>query len=209
MNEKEIAAIRQLEEKWERQLEKATKELAAHNKRLEEKIKHLERQLDEAIAYGQRQAEEAKELKEELKEAKTIINRAKDANPFLRPNSSRVRRLVRAACMDLEKVAGGWLLSMGSRVKRKFKSLMQIWLIFTQENWYLGDIFPETSGPTPAPASAEAAPKDAAPVPAAAVNLEVLASEWRLFPTARQAIKETLARLGLNCDLFESAAYAT
>ena len=189
---------------------KPDKELAAHNRRLEEEIKRLKQQQEEAVAALQRKAKEAEELKEELKEAKTIINRAKDINPFLRPNSSRVRRLVRAACMDLEKVAGGWLLSMGSRVKRKFKSLMQIWLIFTQENWYLGEIFPETRGSSPAVADvAPAAVADVAPTPApaapAAVNLEVLASEWRLFPTARQAIRETLARLGLNQNLFETA----
>lgn len=198
------------------------KELAAYNRRLEEEIKRLKQQQEEAVAEIQRKAKEAEELKEQLKEAKTIINRAKDINPFLRPNSSRVRRLVRAACMDLEKVAGGWLLSMGSRVKRKFKSLMQIWLIFTQENWYLGDIFPETSGPTPAPSTPTAAPSapvaapstptaapvaPTAPAPASApaVNLEVLASEWRLFPQARQAIRETLARIGLNQNLFETA----
>jgi len=95
-------------------------------------------QIIEQLKY---QIHQIQELEAQLLEAKTRANRAKDISPVERPSFRRVGMLARNACMELKKVASGWLLLMG-KLQRKFKSLKKIWLLLTQEHWYLSDIFP-------------------------------------------------------------------
>ena len=116
-------------------------------------IQYLEEQLSEAnhelreVSHQLEQTEtKLKEAQSDLLVAKTIISRAKDSSPVERPSFKRVTILVTNACMGLKKVAGGWLLFLG-KLQRKFKSLKQIWLLLTQENWYLSDIFPPQASP--------------------------------------------------------------
>lgn len=80
-------------------------------------------------------------IKQELAEAKTQLRRAKNPNPFIKPSFKLVARLVWDCCMNIKKTAGGWLLTMGSSLQRKFKSLKQIWELLTQDDWVLSDIF--------------------------------------------------------------------
>ena len=37
---------------------------------------------------------------------------------------------------------GGWILKLGDKA-RKFKRLADIWDIFSQDEWYLEDVFPK------------------------------------------------------------------
>lgn len=89
---------------------------------------------------------EVADLRAELKEQKQIIARAKDARPIKRSPFLRVLKLARGACMDLKRVAGGWLLELGNQC-RKFKKLSQVWDLFTTDDWVLSEIF----NPPPAP----------------------------------------------------------
>jgi hypothetical protein len=114
-----------------------------------------ERELDElraelVLACAQieklRQANE--ELQKYLRDKDEIIRQAKDITPVTRISFKRVLVLVRAACLDLVKIpkadGGGWLLSMGFTLQRKFRSLRQIWQLLNIEDFYLSDLFGET-----------------------------------------------------------------
>ena len=74
------------------------------------------------------------------KEQKQIVARAKDARLIKRSPFLRVLRLVQSACMDLKRVAGGWLLTFGNN-ERKFKRLNQVWGLFIADDWVLREIF--------------------------------------------------------------------
>jgi hypothetical protein len=113
-----------------------------------------EEEIQTLKSENERLKAENEQLKQELMEAKVNLRRAKNPSPVEKPSFKRVLRLVWDACMNLKKVAGGWLLTMG-KLERKFKSLKLIWELLTQENWYLSDIFPPQKKPT--------AFKDAAP----------------------------------------------
>ena len=84
---------------------------------------------------------ENERLKKELAAAQNTITRAKDINPVQRPSWKRVLQLVRDACMELNRVRGGWELRLGS-LKRRFRFLKQIWEILTAVDWSLSEIFP-------------------------------------------------------------------
>lgn len=188
---------------------KPDKELAAQNRRLEAEIQKLKEACVGLNMKNRALESELEEAQDECRQLKEAINRAKDMRPWQRPSLSNVRILASRAFLDITKVAGGWVVSMGSSIGKKFKTLRDIWIILTQESWSLHDDFlPYTEQEHSAPA-AEAPAAEAAEAPAAeaapAINLEVLAAEWRMFPQARQAIRETLARLGLNQHLFETA----
>lgn len=87
------------------------------------------------------------ELKEELKKAQQIIRQAKDISPVVRPSLKRVLRLAHKACMDVKRTASGWILQMG-HLARKFRRLGDIWLLLSQDNWCLSEIFrPDTLNP--------------------------------------------------------------
>jgi hypothetical protein len=85
------------------------------------------------------------DLKEALSEAATALKRAKDPRPVERPTLWRVFQLARSALMQVKRIKGGWLLSMGQKLQRRFIRLRDIWELLSQENWYLGDIFPEAN----------------------------------------------------------------
>jgi hypothetical protein len=111
-----------------------------------------ERELDElraelAVACAQieklRQANE--QLQNYLRDKHEIIRQAKDITPVSRVSLKRVLVLVRAACLDISKISkdsgGGWLLSMGPTLQRRFRSLRQIWDLLNVEDFYLDDLF--------------------------------------------------------------------
>jgi len=109
---------------------------------LNSEIECLKRRIEELKAQNE-------ELRTQLVEAKTCANRAKDFSPVGRASFRRVMMVVTRACMNLKRVAGGWLLFMGN-LERKFKTLQEIWMLLTQEDWYLSDIFsPQKSSPQP------------------------------------------------------------
>ena len=94
---------------------------------LETEIIALKQQIKQLQQENQR-------LTEELKEAKNIIRRAKDISPLIRPSLKRVIRLAHNACMDVQRTVGGWILTMGE-FARKFRCLVDIWDILSQEDW--------------------------------------------------------------------------
>lgn len=103
---------------------------------------------------------EVEDLRAELKEQKQIVARAKDARPIKRSPFLRVLKLVRNACMDLKRVANGWLLEFAGQT-RLFKKLGQVWDLFTTDDWVLSEIF---NPPPPPKRSRVAVPKPILPV---------------------------------------------
>jgi hypothetical protein len=81
-------------------------------------------------------------ISKDLDQAKQIIRRAKDITPLMRISLQRVLRLAHQACMDVKRTVGGWILRMGNKA-RKFRRLADIWDLLSQDDFYLGDIFPE------------------------------------------------------------------
>ncbi len=79
-------------------------------------------------------------IKKDLEQAQQIIRRAKDISPIMRLSLKRVLRLAHDACMDVKRTIGGWILKMGNKA-RKFRRLVDIWDILSQNEWYLSDIF--------------------------------------------------------------------
>jgi len=101
-------------------------------------------QLQAKLASAEAQIQQLQQANEEawvrIREQSATISRAKDITPYSRPSFLRVLALARAACLDLVRCPGGWLLSLGS-MTRKFKSLVQIWDILCLESWSLCDLF--------------------------------------------------------------------
>jgi len=101
----------------------------------------LQSQLVAALAEIARLREDNEQMRDRIRAQTEVINRAKDINPVARPSFKRVLSLAQAACLDLCKhPAGGWLLSLGQRV-RKFKTLSQIWDILCLDDWFVEDLF--------------------------------------------------------------------
>ena len=102
--------------------------------------------LQAALLQSEKQLEAERAAR---KRAEATIRSCKDPTPVIRPSWMRVIKLVHEACMSLERLplnlksrrSSGWLLKMGHLVRR-FKSLREIWDIFTAEEWFLSDIFP-------------------------------------------------------------------
>ncbi|MCC3531091.1 MAG: hypothetical protein JGK21_26850 [Microcoleus sp. PH2017_22_RUC_O_B] len=106
----------------------------------EQELDELRAQLAAARAQIEELQQANDEMRDRIRSQSETINRAKDITPFSRPSFFRVKALARAALLDLSKApGGGWLLSMGSRV-RKFKTLVQIWDILCLEDWNLEDL---------------------------------------------------------------------
>lgn len=82
------------------------------------------------------------ELEKENAELQTRLNRARNANPRERASWLVCKRLVDSCGLFLEKVSTGWEISMGT-AKRVFKRLKDIWLFFSQSEWYISDLFPQ------------------------------------------------------------------
>ncbi|ELS04844.1 hypothetical protein Xen7305DRAFT_00045800 [Xenococcus sp. PCC 7305] len=120
-DEPEITAVNNQQITFNSQLE-------AENNKLREQIQKLE--------------QENKQLNKELSKTKDIIRRAKDISPLKRISLRRVSRLAHDACMDVQKVAGGWMLKMG-KLARKFRRLVDIWEILSQDDWSLSDVMAE------------------------------------------------------------------
>lgn len=85
--------------------------------------------------------EEVNTLNEQVANLRGQLNRAKDPTPVKRPSLLRVLLLARMALMDIKRVGGGWVLSMGENLRRSFKTLREIWELLTQDDWCLSDIF--------------------------------------------------------------------
>ncbi|AFZ35529.1 hypothetical protein Sta7437_1975 [Stanieria cyanosphaera PCC 7437] len=101
----------------------------------------LEREIIALKKENARLRQENEQLTEELNKAKNIIRRARDISPIVRQSFKRVIRLAHQACMDVQRTVGGWLLKMGDKA-RKFRRLVDIWDVLSQDNWYLDEIFP-------------------------------------------------------------------
>lgn len=84
---------------------------------------------------------EVERLNRELAAAQAMIRRAKNIDPVQKPTFRRVLQLAREACLDIRRVAGGWELSMGDSLKRRFRFLKEIWVLLLQESWSLLDLF--------------------------------------------------------------------
>jgi hypothetical protein len=93
---------------------------------------------DKVIAEKELEAEYWKKRNAKNEEK---IARAKNISPISRVSLPRVKRLCESACLDVEKVEGGYQLSFGFTLKRLFKKLSHIFDILILENWYLSDIF--------------------------------------------------------------------
>jgi hypothetical protein len=108
--------------------------------------KQLESQLQKEIIALRREnaklRQENEMISKDLDQAKQIIRRAKDITPLMRISLQRVLRLAHQACMDVKRTVGGWILRMGNKA-RKFRRLADIWDLLSQDDFYLGDIFPE------------------------------------------------------------------
>jgi len=97
--------------------------------------------IDDLVAENERLRKQNEDLLQEVKAANNTIRRAKDINPVERPTFKRVVLLLIDACMTLRRVAGGWLLKLGTKVRR-FKRLKEIWELLMVDDWSLSDIFP-------------------------------------------------------------------
>jgi len=107
------------------------------SKELERLCKELEAEKEKS-----RKAElEAEYWKKRSVKNEEIISRAKNISPVSRASLPRVKRLCESACLDVEKVEGGYQLSFGFTFKRLFKKLSHIFDILILDNWYLSDIF--------------------------------------------------------------------
>ena len=107
---------------------------------VEQQLAQLQAELISAQAEIQRLCEQNDEMRDRIRNQSETISKAKDITPFCRPSFRRVLLLARAAFLDLCKCpGGGWLLSMGSSV-RKFKTLTQIWDILCLEDGNLQDL---------------------------------------------------------------------
>ncbi len=84
--------------------------------------------------------EENEKLKDELNEKQTIINRAKDITPVVRPRTNRVFKVLWDVGMGLSRVADGWILEQGE-LRRKFKRLSTVWELLTNARNRKCDIF--------------------------------------------------------------------
>ena len=84
--------------------------------------------------------EEIKRLKAELREKKTIINRAKDISPVVRPRANRAFKFLEDIGMGLSRVADGWILECGE-LRRKFKRLSTTWELVTTDGLETKHIF--------------------------------------------------------------------
>ena len=84
--------------------------------------------------------EENEKLKAELSEKKTIINRAKDISPVVRPRTNRAFKFLADIGMGLSQVKGGWILERGE-LRRKFKRLSTVWELLTTNGLEIKHIF--------------------------------------------------------------------
>ena len=113
----------------------------------EEELQQLKLQLDIANAEIDRLHSLYQELAKNVRDSNLTIRQAKDITPVMRPSFKRVLLLARAAFLDISKISkiegGGWLLSMGSSLHRKFKSLRQIWDLLIVDDWILSELFDE------------------------------------------------------------------
>jgi hypothetical protein len=118
--------------------------------RAQESVEFLD--LESALAEIARLRERNTKLLELARSQAEIIRRAKDISPVARPSRCRVTRLAQAAFMNVSKAFnGGWVLSMGEKLKRGFKTLKEIWELLIVDDWFLGDIF----SPPPRPEAKE------------------------------------------------------
>lgn len=103
------------------------------NHRLQQEIALLQQKI---VSLEQQNSE----LQQQLRDAKETIRLAKDISPLTRPSLQRVLRFAHQACLEVVRTAGGWVLKMG-KLARKFCRLADIWVLLSQDNWILSEIF--------------------------------------------------------------------
>lgn len=102
---------------------------------------------EELARENERLRKEIEDLQVQVKSAEQKIRRAKDISPIERPSWKRVVKLVADACMTLRRVVGGWILKLGTKVRR-FKRLSEIWELLITDDWALTDLFPPEPEPS-------------------------------------------------------------
>jgi hypothetical protein len=111
----------------------------------EEELQQLKLQLEIANTEIDRLHSLNQELEKNVRDSNLTIRQAKDASSVTRPSFKRVLNLAHDACLDISKISkiegGGWLLSMGSSLRRRFKSLRQIWDLLIVGDWILSELF--------------------------------------------------------------------
>jgi hypothetical protein len=113
----------------------------SHTDDYNQELERLRKEL-EAERELRRKAElEAEYWKKRDAKNAEIMARAKNISSVSRVSLPRVKRLCESACLDVEKVEGGYQLSFGFTLKRFFKKLSHIFDILVLQNWYLSDIF--------------------------------------------------------------------
>lgn len=96
--------------------------------KLQKRIKELEQQLDK--------------VNEENSYQRRVIRRAKNISPIERPSFQRVAQLAFEACLEVKRVARGWIVSLGQKM-RKFRTLTDIFEFLIRDDWAISDLFPE------------------------------------------------------------------
>lgn len=117
-------------------------------KNIQEELKRAKGYADALLSDIDQMKRQIAEHQEEIARLNKALKQAKDANPVQRPSIKRVMRLVADACMEVQRVAGGWLLKFG-KLTRRFRKLREIWEIFTTDNWHLSDVFPPAKEEAP------------------------------------------------------------
>jgi hypothetical protein len=98
--------------------------------------------LESALAEIARLREQNEKLLNLARSQAEKIRQAKDISPVEKPSFKRVNVLAQAACMNVSKaLTGGWLLTMGQKLKRGFKKLKDIWELLIADEWNLTDLF--------------------------------------------------------------------
>ena len=116
-------------------------DLRKENERLRQENAAKDQVIAEKDAQIERAEQEIEYRKQRERKQAEIIARAKNISPVSRVSLPRVKRLCESACLDVEKVEGGYQMSFGFTLKRFFKKLSHIFDILILDNWYLSDIF--------------------------------------------------------------------
>lgn len=113
---------------------------------LEELLAEANTRAEHFKAKYEQSEKDHEQTRRELAVSNVTIRKARNPEPIERPGFLRVLRLVHSCCMNLERIKGGWLLSMGS-LKRRFRTLKEIWEILIQEEWSLLEVLPPNKHP--------------------------------------------------------------
>jgi hypothetical protein len=144
----ELEKVRSENERLRRIVEAQVEQIEARDKLIEVQGKQIGSLKD--LSENQGRIIEAQD--KQIGSLTETIRNAKDITPIERTSFARVRRMARAACLELTRVGKLLVLSMG-KVSRQFRSLKEIWEFLSQEDWHLSDLFPQIDPSSPLPQS--------------------------------------------------------